>query len=127
MHKIACRPKGKCADELKLTLININIIFVYVHAVDVLLPLNLEISIQNVLVLLFAIIVVCAVFPILLGIAIPCFILFLVIVGYYRRGIRDLKRIENITRSPWFSHITATVSGLATIHAYEKTNDFILR
>ncbi|XP_071838057.1 ATP-binding cassette sub-family C member 5-like [Apostichopus japonicus] len=95
--------------------------------VDVLLPLNLEISIQNVLVLLFAIIVVCAVFPILLGIAIPCFILFLVIVGYYRRGIRDLKRIENITRSPWFSHITATVSGLATIHAYEKTNDFILR
>lgn len=95
--------------------------------VDVLLPLNLEISIQNILILTFAIIVVCATFPLLIAIAIPCFILFIIIVGYYRRGIRDLKRIENITRSPWFSHISATVSGLATIHAYEKTNDFILR
>ncbi|WP_411026999.1 ABC transporter transmembrane domain-containing protein, partial [Salmonella sp. s55044] len=62
--------------------------------VDVLLPLNLEISMQNVLVIIFAIIVTCTIFPILLGITIPCFLIFLVIVGYYRRGIRDLKRIE---------------------------------
>ena len=38
--------------------------------------------------------------------------------------MRDMKRIENVSRSPWFSHISATVQGLSTIRAYNKNKEF---
>lgn len=96
-------------------------------AVDVLLPFNLELFLQNIFLVSFALIVICIIFPIFILIIIPTLIIFIIILRYYRKGIRDLKRIENITRSPWFSHISATVQGLSTIHAYNKTDDFIVR
>lgn len=95
--------------------------------VDVLLPFNLELFLQNIFLVSFALIVICIIFPIFILIIIPTLIIFIIILRYYRKGIRDLKRIENITRSPWFSHISATVQGLSTIHAYNKTDDFIVR
>ena len=36
-----------------------------------------------------------------------------------------MKRIDNVTRSPLFSHVTATANGLQTIHAYNKEHDFL--
>ncbi|XP_071497740.1 ATP-binding cassette sub-family C member 5-like [Diadema antillarum] len=95
--------------------------------VDVLLPFNLELFLQNCFLVSFALIVIIICFPIFLAAVIPIFFIFLIILRYYRKGIRDLKRIENITRSPWFSHISATVQGLSTIHAYDKTEEFIAR
>ena len=37
----------------------------------------------------------------------------------------QLKRLDNVSRSPLFSHLTATLQGLATIHAFDKGQDFI--
>jgi len=37
----------------------------------------------------------------------------------------QMKRIDNVTRSPLFGHVAATASGLQTIHAYEKRQDFL--
>ena len=34
-------------------------------------------------------------------------------------------RIENVTRSPLFSHVTTTVQGLGTIRAYKKEGEFL--
>jgi len=39
----------------------------------------------------------------------------------------SVARIENVTKSPLFSHIAASVQGLSTIKAYKKENDFIER
>jgi len=33
-------------------------------------------------------------------------------------------RIENVTKSPVLSHITASIHGLSTIKAYKKEQDF---
>jgi ATP-binding cassette subfamily C (CFTR/MRP) protein 5 len=46
---------------------------------------------------------------------------------FYSVAVRDLKRLENITRAPIFSFITTTVSGLTTIHAYGKEHEFITK
>ncbi|XP_071949500.1 ATP-binding cassette sub-family C member 5-like [Antedon mediterranea] len=97
------------------------------NEVDTLLPLNMELFLQNTFTVFFALLVICVIFPYFLLAVIPLGIVFAIILTIYRRGIRDLKRIENICRSPYFSHISATVQGLSTIHAYEKTDEFIQR
>ena len=39
--------------------------------------------------------------------------------------MRDLKRLENVSRSPVYSHVVTTVNGLDTIHAFNKEREFI--
>ncbi|KAJ8340241.1 hypothetical protein SKAU_G00348740 [Synaphobranchus kaupii] len=36
-----------------------------------------------------------------------------------------MKRMENISRSPWISLTTSTIQGLTTIHAYDKREQYI--
>lgn len=75
----------------------------------------------------FALVMLLIVFWQLIMLIIPITCIFYLILTLYRNTIRNLKRIENVTRSPWFSHISATSQGLATVHAYNKTKEFIVR
>ncbi|KAG7261535.1 hypothetical protein CRUP_002600, partial [Coryphaenoides rupestris] len=45
----------------------------------------------------------------------------------YQRGIRQLKRTEDTSRSPLIAFIGSTVQGLSTIHAYNKTDSHVQR
>jgi ATP-binding cassette subfamily C (CFTR/MRP) protein 4 len=40
----------------------------------------------------------------------------------YARCFRDLKRIEGVTRSPVYSHLTSTIHGLKVIRSYHAEN-----
>lgn len=41
--------------------------------------------------------------------------------------MRDLKRMDNISRSPVLSFVTTTIQGLNTIHAFQKEKNFLYR
>lgn len=91
------------------------------------LPINMEMSLNYVLTIVASLITICIVFPYFLCAVIPVIVVFFFIMSFYRKGVNDLKQLENVSRSPWFSHIGSTVMGLATIHAYDKTNDVITK
>ncbi|XP_078614374.1 ATP-binding cassette sub-family C member 5-like [Branchiostoma floridae x Branchiostoma japonicum] len=88
--------------------------------VDVRLPLQAEMLLQNTCLLLFSIVLVSYAFPYFLIAIVPLTAMFLYICKISGSALRELKRLENVSRSPWFCHLTATVQGLATIHAYNK-------
>lgn len=42
-----------------------------------------------------------------------------------QRGICQLKRLEDVSRSPWISLTSTSVEGLTTIHAYNKRDAYV--
>jgi ATP-binding cassette subfamily C (CFTR/MRP) protein 5 len=94
---------------------------------DVALPFDLEQFLQNACMLL-----------VMLGLiayVVPWFILVLVVVvagfgslvRFFNKAHRQIKRIDNVTRSPLLSHLTATLQGLDTIFAYNRSDAFVTK
>ncbi|XP_063866904.1 ATP-binding cassette sub-family C member 5-like isoform X1 [Scylla paramamosain] len=102
----------------------INIFSRDMDEVDVRVPMTLEMFIQNIFLIASALLFVCLVFPYFLPILAVLAIIMMFIRNVFRVGIRDFKRLENVSRSPLYSHISTTVNGLATIHAYGKQSLF---
>lgn len=92
--------------------------------IDIHLPFNIDASSLNVVRILISIGMIAAIFPwFLIGLA-PLVVIFGLINRVFNRSSRQLKRMDGITRSPIYSHLTATVQGLSTLHAYNKMADF---
>ncbi|XP_077987353.1 ATP-binding cassette sub-family C member 5-like isoform X2 [Glandiceps talaboti] len=92
--------------------------------VDTNLPHAIEHFLHNLTIMSFHFLTICLVFPWYLVALVPCGFIYGIVFKYYNPGMRDLKRLENISRSPWFSQITETLQGLPTIHAYNKKQQF---
>ena len=92
--------------------------------VDSQLPFSSELLLQNVLRILIALGLVTLVFPWFLIAVIPLAVIFFIVNHFFRRSVRELKRLDGVSRSPLFSHVTATVQGLTTLHAFDKMGEF---
>ncbi|XP_016069254.1 PREDICTED: multidrug resistance-associated protein 9 [Miniopterus natalensis] len=90
---------------------------------DVRLPFHTENFLQQLFMVLFILVVLAAVFPATLLVLAGLAVGFLVLLRIFHRGVQELKRVENISRSPWFSHITSSMQGLGVIHAYDRKED----
>ncbi|CAJ0582938.1 unnamed protein product, partial [Mesorhabditis spiculigera] len=93
--------------------------------IDVKLPFTIEVFLQNMITCIGYLLVIAWVFPYFLLAAVPLFGVFLIFVLCFKAGIRSLKRSENISRSPLYDHISASLEGIPVIHSYGQTNRFI--
>ncbi|RXG53670.1 Multidrug resistance-associated protein 5 [Armadillidium vulgare] len=92
--------------------------------VDVRLPTSMGMLLQNIWLILISLLFVALVFPYFLICLLFIAGFFLLIRQVFRNAIRDLKRFENISRSPIFTHISTTVNGLPSIQAFGKQQLF---
>ncbi|XP_038610269.1 ATP-binding cassette sub-family C member 11-like [Tachyglossus aculeatus] len=90
---------------------------------------NLPIIVEEFLLLVF---ILMSIFTIILVLS-PYFLVvggilsavFLTIFRVFKASIRVIKRMENCSQSPLFSHILTSMQGLSSIHIYGKTEDYI--
>ncbi|KAM8769319.1 ATP-binding cassette sub-family C member 5 isoform 2-T4 [Acanthopagrus schlegelii] len=95
--------------------------------VDTRLPFQAEMFIQNVILVFFCLCVISCVFPWFLVAVGPLVLLFAVLHSISRVFIRELKRLDNVTMSPFMSHITSSIQGLSTLQAYDQGRNFLNR
>uniref|UniRef100_A0A3Q3IJX9 ATP-binding cassette sub-family C member 5 n=1 Tax=Monopterus albus TaxID=43700 RepID=A0A3Q3IJX9_MONAL len=93
--------------------------------VDTVLPLHMDPFLQFTLLVTFTIIIISSVFPPMLAAVAIIGALFTLILFIFQRSIRQMKRMENISRSPCISLTTSTLQGLSTIHAYNIRDSHI--
>uniref|UniRef100_A0A8C5HE38 ATP-binding cassette sub-family C member 5 n=1 Tax=Gouania willdenowi TaxID=441366 RepID=A0A8C5HE38_GOUWI len=93
--------------------------------VDAVLPLNMDSFLQFVLLVSFIIVIISAVFPPLLVAVLVIGMLFTLILFVFQRSIRQMKKMENVSRSPCISATISTLQGLSTIHAYNRRDSHI--
>ena len=94
---------------------------------DTRLPWVAESFIREALRIVIALVFISVIYPWFIAALIPLGVLFFLLNVAFRRTLREVKRIDNLTRSPLFSHLTTTVQGLPTLHAYKKTQEYIIK
>ncbi|XP_054934884.1 ATP-binding cassette sub-family C member 12 [Physeter macrocephalus] len=92
---------------------------------DVRLPFHAENFLQQFFMVLFILVILAAVFPAVLLVLAGLAVGFFILLRIFHRGVQELKKVESVSQSPWFSHVASSMQGLGTIHAYDKRDDCV--
>ncbi|CAG2067066.1 unnamed protein product, partial [Timema podura] len=89
-----------------------------INTLDVMFPMVLRFCIPHLYRLIAILCVISFSTPIFIVVIIPVSIIYYLIQRIYVATVRQVKRIESITRAPIFSHFEETITGAPTIRAY---------
>ncbi|KAJ3112059.1 hypothetical protein HDU96_004984 [Phlyctochytrium bullatum] len=56
---------------------------------------------------------------------VPLMVVYYFVQDVYRCSARELKRLDSLTRSPLYAHISESITGISTIRAYNVLRSFI--
>ena len=89
-------------------------------SIDIKLLDSSETMLQLLSTCVISVVLICVLYPWFLTAVAPLAIFYWVVTSYFRRAIRQLKRIDSISKSPMLSHLQETLLGIATIRAVDK-------
>ena len=70
------------------------------------------------------IIVICIIIPWFTFLLLLMCVAFWMLISYYQRTARELKRLDAVSSSPIFAHLSVSIAGIATIRAYNAQERF---
>lgn len=85
---------------------------------DVQLPVMANFTLEMLFQIIGMIVLISINLPIFLVVAIPVLILFGVLRQIFVKTLRQVKRLEAVTRSPVYSHFSETIDGLSSIRGF---------
>ncbi|KAK7074921.1 ABC transporter transmembrane region [Halocaridina rubra] len=95
--------------------------------IDVRVPYYLEFVLQGILSVLGQAILVCIIYPWFTIPLATVTVLFVILDLFLNAGVRELKRIDSIRKSPVIQHIGSTLSGLSLIRVFNQQTLFTKR
>ena len=95
-----------------------------VDDIDNYLPVKFENCLRNFFRVFGAILFICVAVPYYIFVAILQFTVMLLINKFYRKVVRAIKRLENIARSPIYSHLATSLQGVACIRTFGEEHNF---
>jgi ABC-type multidrug transport system fused ATPase/permease subunit len=89
------------------------------------LPTSFSSFVNLTLRMLATIVVQAVIMPWTLVGALPIFVLYVATQQFYRRTSRELKRLDNISKSPIYAHLSESLTGLPTLRSYAQQARFV--
>ena len=91
---------------------------------DELLPEKLLSSIQSLMFTITAIVLASVADKWVNIASLPLIVIVVLLGRFYLQSAREIKRIEAVSASPVYAHLSDTIQGVVTVRAYRKADEF---
>ena len=98
-----------------------------VDSIDSSLPLSVQQFLNTLFLVISSFCMIVVIIPWFAPALVPVVLVFFVLQKHYRYASRELKRLDSISRTPLYSHLSETLGGVATLRAFQKQKVEIAR